>query len=257
VSLAEIITVLLFRPRFASFLVATMLIAFARPAAAQWYVAGYLGANHTMSAPVTIDQPAFGTSLQFSDVSFVARPFTSPQYYGVRVGRMLGRRRRVGVEFEWMHPKVYADTSRVVHVVGRSGGTTVDTTARMDTFVQRYNMSHGMNFVLANVVGRMPLAADSAGFVSRVALTGRIGIAQMLPHAESTVGGLSRDQYQRAGIGFQVAGGVDVRLAGRLSATLEYKFGHARPEIAIADGTGRTTANVHQVAFGLAFGFAR
>jgi len=71
------------------------------------------------------------------------------------------------------------------------------------------------------------------------------------------VGGRSREQYQRAGIGFQVAGGVDVRLAGWLSAIADYKFGHARPEIDIVDGTGQMSANVHQLAFGLAFGLSR
>jgi opacity protein-like surface antigen len=236
--------------------IATMLVS-APAAEAQWYVAGYLGANHTRPAAVSIDQPPLDTSLQLSDVTFEARPFKSPQYYGVRVGRLFGSRRRFGVEFEWVHPKVYAETSRSVRVTGRLAGVDVDTTAPMDRFVQRYAMSHGMNFALVNLVGRLPIARDSPGFASRVALTGRVGAGPMFPHAESTVGGLAREQYERGGIGFQVAGGVDVQLAGRLSATLDYKFGHARPEITIVDGTGRTTANVHQIAFGLAFGLAR
>jgi opacity protein-like surface antigen len=232
---------------------AAMLLIRAPVADAQWYVAGYLGANHTMPATVSIDQPSLGTSLEFDDVTFVARPFTSPQYYGVRAGYLFGEERRWGVEFEWLHPKVYAEVEHAVHVTGRSGGVNVDTTTRMDTFVQHYAMSHGMNFMLVNVVARRPLG----GTASRVALTGRAGAGPMLPHAETNVGGRSREQYERAGIGFQVAGGVDVRLAGWLSAIADYKFGHARPEIDIADGTGQMSANVHQIAFGLAFGLSR
>src|SRR5262245_60799976 len=53
---------------------------------AQWYVGGYLGANHTAAASVSIEQPSLGTSLENRDVTFVARPFQSPQYYGLRVG---------------------------------------------------------------------------------------------------------------------------------------------------------------------------
>jgi hypothetical protein len=119
---------------------------------------------------------------------------------------------------------LYAEVEHAVHVTGRSGGVDVDTTTRMDTFVQHYAMSHGMNFMLVNVVARRPLG----GTASRVALTGRAGAGPMLPHAETNVGGRSREQYERAGIGFQLAGGVDVRLAGWLSAIADYKFGHAR-----------------------------
>ncbi len=237
--------------------VGTMLLVWPRTVSAQWYVAGYLGTNHTMPASVSIEQPSIGTSLEFSDVTFNARPFQSPQYYGLRVGCLFGERRRWGVEFEWVHPKLYADTSRTVQVAGRSGGAVVDTTIAMDAFVQRYAMSHGMNFALVNLLTRVPIAHASRGLPSRIALTARAGAGLMLPHAESTVGGQSREQYERGGFGFQLAGGIDLRLVGRLSATLDYKFGHARPEITIVDGTARTSANVHQVAFGLAFGLAR
>ena len=245
------------RLSFSSISIAVMLLAGATAASAQWYVAGYLGANHTMPATVSIDQPSLGTSLEFDDVTFVARPFTSPQYYGVRAGYLFGERRRWGVEVEWLHPKVYAEVEQPVHVTGSVRGLAVDTTTRMDTFVQHYAMSHGMNFALVNLVIRRPLAANSGSALSRVALIGRAGAGPMLPHAETTVGGRSREQYERAGVGLQLAGGVDVRLAGWLSAIADYKFGHARPEIDIADGTGQMSANVHQVAFGLAFGLSR
>jgi len=228
-----------------------------RAADAQWYVAGYLGANHTLPSTVSIDQPALGTSLEFSDVTFDARPFESPQYYGVRVGRLFGERRRFGVEFEWFHPKVYADTSAVVPVAGRLTGTNLDTTARMDTIVQRYSMSHGMNFALVNAVIRIPMSDDAASFASRVAITGRAGAGPMVPHGETEIAGQSVEQYEVAGVGYQIAGGVDVRVAGRLSAIVDYKFGHASPEITVFSGTGQTTANLHQLAFGLAFGFTR
>jgi hypothetical protein len=228
-----------------------------RTARAQWYVAAYLGVNHTSSATVSIDQPSLGTSLDIGDVAFDARPFDSPQYYGWRAGRMLGAHRRWGIEFEWVHPKLYADTSRIVTIRGRSHGASIETTTAMDNFVQRYAMSHGMNFALVNLVTRMPIVATGEGFASRVAFTARGGAGVMVPHAETTLAGDSLEQYELAGLGLQVAGGLDVRLDGRLSATLDYKFGHARPEITIPDGTGRTSANVHQLAFGLAFGLSR
>ena len=228
-----------------------------RAADAQWYVAGYLGTNHTLPSTVSIDQPALGTSLAFDDVEFDARPFESPHYYGVRVGRLFGECRRFGVEFEWVHPKVYADTSEPVHITGRLANASIDTTIRMDTIVQRYSMSHGMNFALINAVMRIPMSADANSFASRVAITGRAGAGPMVPHGESEIAGQIVEQYEVAGVGYQLAGGVDVRIAGRLSALVDYKFGHASPEITVFSGTGQTTANVHQLAFGLAFGFTR
>jgi len=239
------------------FSVAALCLVCPRMADAQWYVAGYLGANHTLSAPVTIDQLAAGTSLEFADVSFVARPFESPQYYGVRGGRLFGAKRRFGVEFEWFHPKVYAETDKAVHITGRYLGTAVDTTAPMDTIVQRYSMSHGMNFILVNAVMRMPVSDARDGFLSRVAISARAGAGPMLPHGETQIAGEAAEGYEIAGVGYQVAGGADIRLVGALSATVEYKFGHASPEITVDRGTGHTTANLHQVAFGLAFGLSR
>jgi hypothetical protein len=238
-------------------LVAAVLLLAPPIASAQWYVAGYLGANKTLAAPISIEQPARNTSLTISDVPFAARPFTSPQYYGVRGGRLFGERRRIGVEVEWLHPKVYADASKVVRITGRSGGVPVDTTAPMSAFVQHYAMSHGMNFLLFNGVVRLPLDEGGSGLASHVAITARAGAGPMLPHAETTVANESREQYERGGLGYQVAGGVDVRLVGWLSFIADYKFGHAKPEIDIVDGTGQTTANVHQLAFGLAFGLNR
>src|SRR3954467_7009205 len=155
--------------------VLAVLLAWPQVAQAQWYAAGYLGANHTLPAQVTIEQPSRSTSLQFNDVTFEARPFESPQYYGVRVGRLFGERRRFGVEFEWLHPKVYADTSAAVPITGRLANASLDTRARMDTIVQRYSMSHGMNFALINAVVRIPMSADAGSFASRVAITGRAG----------------------------------------------------------------------------------
>ena len=228
-----------------------------RAADAQWYVASYLGVNHTLAAPVTINQPTLGTSLVFDEVTFDARPFESPQYYGVRVGRLFGARRRFGVEFEWLHPKVYSNIGETVHISGQLHGVAIDTTAPMNTLVQHYAMSHGMNFMLVNAVLRQPLSEDRDRFASRVALTARAGAGPMLPHAENTVENESASHWEWAGAGYQVAGGVDVRLFGWLSAIADYKFGHASPEVTIANGTGQTTANVHQVAFGIAFGFAR
>lgn len=224
------------------------------PAVAQWYVAAYAGANHTQNATVSIDQPSEGTALAFRGVAFAAESFASPPYYGWRIGRLIGERRKLGVEVEFLHLKVIGQTSRPVTIVGQVGGptgTAVDTQARMSDFVQRYSMTHGLNFLVVNLVSRTPLGATPVAFLVRA------GAGPTLPHAETTVDGRTQEQYEYAGLGVHAAAGVDLRLVGRLSAVVEYKFTAARPTISIVNGTGQTSAVSHQVAVGIAFGISR
>lgn len=224
-------------------------------AEAQWYVAGFMGANAARPATVTIDQPSVGTRLELAGVEWTSESFKSPQYYGYRVGRLFGGPgRRWGIEFEFVHPKMFAKTSSIVAIRGTVNGVPFDGSAPMDTFVSRYAMSHGINFALANFVVHQPLGGGDA---PRLALTVRGGAGPTIPHNETTVGE-SIDRYEMGGIGFQGAAGVDIRVHRWLSATAEYKLAWARPEIDIArDGTGKTTAAIHQFAAGIAIGVRR
>lgn len=219
-------------------------------AEAQWYIGAYLGGNYTHPADVNIDQPDEGRALTFHDVHFDAKPLKSPQYYGYRFGRMFGTSRRFGIELEFIHLKVISRTSDSYLITGRSGGTTVDSVLPMDTYAQRYAMTHGLNFILANFVWRTPIRGPFA-FIARA------GAGPTLPHAESAIAGVSLEQYEYAGMGAHASAGIDLRLHNKWSAIAEYKLTTAHPEISIPSGTGKTSALTHQVAFGLAFGLAR
>jgi hypothetical protein len=224
-------------------------------ALAQWYVAVYAGGNYTPAADVAIDAPAIDVVLTYEDVRFTGKPLASPQYYGYRLGWMAGERRRVGLELEFVHLKVIADTSREYAVSGRAGGSVLPPgRARMSEIVEQYQMTHGLNFVLVNLVTRTPIGAGGS---PRTALVARAGAGPVIPHAETRVAGRSQEQYEYAGVGAHAAAGLDLRLRGRWSALIEYKLTIARPEIELASGTGRMTALTHQVAVGFAFGIAR
>ena len=214
---------------------------------AQWYAGVFLGANHTHSSPVTIAQPALDRSFTFDEVDFDGRPFESPQYYGWRIGRLLGAAQRFGVELEFIHLKVIGRTDRAYPVSGLGTG---ETSVTMNTVVQRYSMTHGLNFALANLVMRTPIRGPFA-------LVWRAGAGPTIPHAESTIDHQPRDQYEYGGLGAQLSIGVDIRSWRFLSTTAEYKFTIARPEIDVVDGTGVTTAATHQIALGLAFSLTR
>ena len=217
---------------------------------AQWFAAAYLGANATTSATVSIDVPGEGLALAYHDVAFEARPFDSPQYYGARIGKLFGPSRRIGVEVEFIHLKVYAKTHDPYPTTGEFGTSQAAAGGPMNAIVQRYAMSHGLNFLVANLVTRTSLGGATS-FIARA------GFGPTLPHGETTVLEQSRDAYEYAGLGAHVAAGLDLRLRGRLSLVAEYKFTYASPRIDLARGTGEMTAATHHVAFGLAFGLAR
>jgi hypothetical protein len=221
-------------------------------ASAQWYVHGYLGGNYTQSADVHISQPSTNTDLTYGGVSFEARPLESPQYYGYRFGyTSTTKGPQWGLEFEFLHLKVYAKTGEPVALVGRIEGTALSTTERMDTRVARYSMSHGLNFILLNAVIRQPIG-DTAGKI-----VWRGGLGPTRPHGESVVFGVSQAQYEWAGLGGQASVGAELPLTGRLLGIVEYKATFAKPTITIAGGTGDTTALTHQVALGLGLAIGR
>ncbi len=219
-------------------------------ASAQWYVGFYLGANNTTKADITLDLPDRNTSLTYEDVAFEAKPFASPQYYGYRIGRMFGDR-RFGLEAELVHLKTIAKAADSYRVRGVENGVAVDEVSRMFDRVQRYQMTHGLNFILVNLVLRRPIGSG------RAALVARAGAGPTLPHAETTIATVPREQYELGGLGVQLAGGVEFTLASRFDAFGEYKFTRARPEIDVDGGTGRMTARCHQIAFGLAIRLTR
>jgi hypothetical protein len=233
----------------AAVLVLTVL--FSQPAHAQYYSAVYLGGNRTMSTDVSINQPSHNTAVAFHDVTFSAKPFQSPQYYGVRLGRLFGPARDYGVEVEFIHLKVIANTEKTVGISGQVAGVGVGPSAPMETIVDRYSMTHGLNFLLINAVVRQPVGSG------RMAIIARAGAGPTLPHAETSVLGAERAQYEFAGMGAHFAGGLDIRLRTRISALVEYKLTVARPQISIDAGDGQMLAITHQVAVGLAFGLSR
>jgi hypothetical protein len=241
------------RPRLVA-LLSLALVALARPAHAQIYGSISAGANHTMPADVAVNVPGAGLGVTYHDVQFSARPFDSPQYYVWRVGRLFGANARWGIEFEFTHLKVIADTSRSYVASGAIDGVAIPTgtSLPMDAQVQEYQMTHGLNFLLVNAVSRIPL-----GTKGRFAIVTRAGIGSTLPHAETNVLNQFRQHYEFAGVGLQGSAGVAMKLTRLVSVVADYKLSEAQPRITVAGGTGQTTALTHQIAIGLAFGFAR
>jgi hypothetical protein len=217
------------------------------PAYAQWIVSAYGGAMHTQSSDVLVDDRATDTNLRFDETMFESRSSESPIYYGYRVGHRLPGPEWLFVEGELIHGKLYPRDAQATSGAGTLRGISVSNVP-FESVVQDFNLSHGLNFILINALARR-------AFTSRVALTARLGAGPMLPHVESVVEGVRREDYQWAGIGVQVSGGAELTLWRRLAVTAEYKWTRARPQVSLARGRATLTTTSHHIAIGVAARF--
>src|SRR3954470_3849613 len=77
-------------------------------AAAENNISFYLGGAHTRNSSLTLHDSA-ENQLTFADLPFQGRSFESPLYYGGRLGHFFFR--HFGVETEFIHLKMYANTA--------------------------------------------------------------------------------------------------------------------------------------------------
>ncbi len=228
------------------------------PAAARadWILGGYLGQASTLASTMTVNLPARQTRVDAEGVTYRGRSFEFPLYYGYRVLWLPGAQSRIGVEYEFIHAKVYAKTERTVRLRGSVRGAPVDAAAPLSSLASRLDMSHGLNFILANVVVRHAFGPRQSSGEPWFVAVARAGAGPTLPYAESTIDGVDREQYESGGVGAQAAGGLEMALWRRLSVVGEYKWTWAKPTIEIAgDGQATIPARSHHVAFGVAYRF--
>jgi hypothetical protein len=214
-------------------------------APAQWVLSAYAGAMHTQSADVRIADPAVNTNLVFAATPFESRSWDAPIYYGYRIGHRVPGVRWLFVEGELIHGKLYPRQPQTTLGDGTFRGESV-LDVPFAAVVQDFNLSHGLNFILINALLRQSFASR------RITATARLGVGPMLPHVESVVDGVRREDYQWAGAGAQVSGGGELTVWRMLAVTAEYKWTYARPRLTLAHGEARLTTASHHIAIGLA-----
>jgi len=213
----------------------TMCCGVAGSARAEWSIAAYLGASFTRpSTLVLTERFSDGTprdTVTWSDVRFASRSFESPPYYGYRLTWFRHGATHVGIGAELTHLKVYAPSDLPEQPI-----------------LTRFSISHGLNLLTANVVWR-------AKPWPRVHLTARAGAGIAIPHAESTVLGVDRAQYEVSGAAVQGAVGPEFVLSRRLRAFAEYKLTTAAPSVTVAGGSisGRYTSQHLAAGMGVAW----
>ena len=208
----------------------------------------FLGHAWTIDSSVhlTITNPL--TDVTIAPVAYRGESFRAPLYYGYRIAWIPDAGRGLALEAEFIHMKVFARTDRSARVQGVWRGVPVDRTLPVDSVFQRLAMSHGLNFILANLVIRRNVRP-------RLVATARIGAGPTVPHVETTYDGVSHDRYADGGIGAQAGGGVEAALTGRLVALAEYKFTWASPAIIVGSGEANVPARSHHAVGGLGWRF--
>jgi hypothetical protein len=215
---------------------------------AQWIASAYGGAFHTRPGEVRVQQPSRGTDVVFPHAGFVSESWTSPIYYGYRLGRRVGGIRWLYLEAELIHGKLYmVDPAHTLGVGVMDGLPAAD--VPLAEVVESLAMSHGLNLLLANLVVRRQVGPK------RLTWSSRVGAGAVVPHAESRVHGKVRGDYQLAGAAMQVSSGIDVALWRGLGLGAEYKWTRARPDVSLADGTASIAADSHHIALGLVAAF--
>ena len=114
-------------------------------------------------------------------------------------------------------------------------------------------MSHGLNFIFVNLALRRTLNHPAPGGRGIVGVL-RVGVGPT-SHAESTIDGVDREQYESGGIGAQVSGGLEIGLWRGLGLQGRYQYTWASPEIDVVDGTATVPSRSHHVVAGLTYRF--
>jgi len=160
----------------------------ATTASADWLFGGYMGAAGTASNTLTVS-PAVGPAFELHDVSYKGEAFRSPWYYGIRVGWLPAATRGLGYEAEWTHAKAIAQIDPA------------------SSDLNAFQQSHGLNFLLGNVVYRF---TPECGGRCVFGIRGGAGIST--PHVESTFRGAHQEQYQYGGFAWQAGAGIEYQV---------------------------------------------
>jgi hypothetical protein len=223
------------------------------PASAQWTAAAYFGAAHTQNSFLDVRQQALGTDIRFHNIAYHGKSFQPPLYYGLRTGYWF--RHHWGVEAELTHLKVFARVEQTARVTGTLNGVAIDSQVPINSIVQRFSISHGVNLLLANAVFHQAMGRSREPGHPRAYAVLRFGAGVTIPHAESTIQNLVDEHYQVGSPAFQVAASVEVRIWERLYWTAEYKFTRTREQVDVNSGTATTLLLSHHFATGPAIHF--
>ena len=226
----------------------------ARGARAEFVASLFGGMALTENNDLRLKQSG-GTDLKFHDVSYQGKDFQSPLYYGAHLTYFPPQISHWGFGVEFFHAKLYLNTDETVHVTGAREGTRVDDHEPVGDTINAFNISHGLNFLTADVLYRWFLGQRGHDFLGRFQPYAGAGIGVVIPHVESTIGSVHFEQYQWHGPGAQGFVGTNFDLTRHWSMFIEYKLSYADLDLSIPGGSISLTPWTHHFVTGLSFRF--
>jgi len=224
-------------------------------ARAEFVISGFGGAAFTQDNELRLKQ-AGGTDLTFHGVSYEGRDFQSPQYYGVRLSYFLSEHPHWGFGLEFIHAKIYLDRSETVQVSGSRAGAPVNDSERVADTINSFSISHGLNFLTADLIYRWFPAERGASVAGRFQPYAGLGVGALIPHVESDIGGVKAEEYQWRGPGVQAFLGTNFDVTRHWSLFVEYKFSYANlDELSIPGGSISLEPLSHHLVAGISFRF--
>jgi hypothetical protein len=178
-------------------------------ARADWLLSMYVGSAATSSNTLQITS-ASGSAVSIGDIDYEGKSWSSPPYYGYRIG-WTPEGHHLGVEGEFTHAKSIAKTI-----------PSTDLTA--------FQLSHGLNFILGNVVYR-----TSPYCGGRCTLVARGGAGITYPHVEATFRGVTTYEYEYAGFGTQGGVGIELKVVPHFFIVGDARLTYARIRADLVD----------------------
>lgn len=239
--------------------VAIVLLALAIPSHvwAEVFLDLYLGKSFTQDSDIHIKQSRLASDYTFEDVTFDDHSFESPLYYGLRAGYFFESHPWLGLGVEFFHFKIKADASEVRPFRGTRDGSSVAGAVPVNSVVQRFEVSHGVNYLTLDALFRYPLLTSPERFPhGRLQLYTGVGLGPVIAYPEMRIDNVRAEPgYEIAGLGVQGFVGMRFPIFKYLGAFGEYKFTHSALSVSVPSGTGRVQENTHHLVGGLTIHF--
>lgn len=224
---------------------------------AETQVSFYLGAARTRDSDLKVNQPSTGSNATFGGVSWDDASFELPPYYGLRLDHYFAASPSWGVGLEFTHYKIYADVNRTVSVSGTWLAAPVNTVAPLSQRVQKFNITHGVNYFGANVFYRWMQDRSERFPQGRLQPYVGGGPIYFILHGENAINNLANEEkYESLGFGFQVLGGLRYGLTRRTSIFVEIKYSSGTAKVnAAGAGQAETDLRTYHGLVGLSYRF--
>jgi len=214
----------------------------------------FTGQSDTSSADVEIKQPAAGNSFTVRDLAFDGESFEDPPYYGARVAYFFEGLPWLGVGVEFFHFKVFGETGETRQITGTRGGSPINTTAPVNAVVQKFDVSHGVNYLMFDVITRYGFFRDTDDYPGgRLQLYVGGGVGPVITHAETRIEGVAAEPgYEVGGVGVQGFAGVRFMLFKYVGLFVEGKITHSSLTVGVArDGEASFDETTRHIVGGI------